>query len=84
MVTVVDAYNFLKDYSSLDSLQARGESLGEHDSRNVVDLLIDQIEFCDVIVLNKTDLIQLAEQEKLFKILQSLNPEQKLFLNLVK
>ncbi len=78
MVTVVDAYNFLKDYSSLDSLQARGESLGEQDSRNVVDLLIDQIEFCDVIVLNKTDLIQPAEQEKLFKILQSLNPRAKI------
>ena len=78
MVTVVDAYNFLKDYSSLDSLQARGESLGEQDERNVVDLLIDQIEFCDVIVLNKTDLIDQDEQEKLFGILQSLNPTAKI------
>ncbi len=78
MVTVVDAYNFLKDYSSLDSLQARGESLGEQDERNVVDLLIDQIEFCDVIVLNKTDLIDQDEQEKLFGILQSLNPRAKI------
>lgn len=78
MVTVVDAYNFLKDYSSLDSLQARGESLGEQDERNVVDLLIDQIEFCDVIVLNKTDLIDQDELEKLFGILQSLNPRAKI------
>lgn len=78
MVTVVDAYNFLKDYSSLDSLQARGESLGEQDERNVVDLLIDQIEFCDVILLNKTDLIDQDEQEKLFGILQSLNPRAKI------
>ncbi|MCH7307183.1 zinc metallochaperone GTPase ZigA [Acinetobacter sp. NIPH 1852] len=78
MVTVVDAYNFLKDYSSLDSLQSRGESLGEEDGRNVVDLLIDQIEFCDVIVLNKVDLINAQEKEQLFGILHSLNPRAKI------
>ncbi|MFW1939244.1 zinc metallochaperone GTPase ZigA [Acinetobacter junii] len=78
MVTVVDAYNFLKDYSSLDSLTSRGESLGEDDERNVVDLLIDQIEFCDVIVLNKVDLINHEEKEKLFGILHSLNPRAKI------
>ncbi|NKG33753.1 zinc metallochaperone GTPase ZigA [Acinetobacter junii] len=78
MVTVVDAYNFLKDYSSLDSLTSRGESLGEDDERNVVDLLIDQIEFCDVIVLNKVDLINSEEKEKLFGILNSLNPRAKI------
>ncbi|TVT81645.1 zinc metallochaperone GTPase ZigA [Acinetobacter colistiniresistens] len=78
MVTVVDAYNFLKDYSSVESLNARGESLGEQDERNVVDLLIDQIEFCDVIVLNKVDLIGLEEKEKLFGILHSLNPRAKI------
>ena len=64
MVTVVDAYNFLKDYSSRDSLQSRGESLGEEDQRTVVDLLIEQIEFCDVIVLNKVDLIDAAQREQ--------------------
>ncbi|ENW04140.1 zinc metallochaperone GTPase ZigA [Acinetobacter beijerinckii] len=78
MVTVVDAYNFLKDYSSLDSLTSRGESLGEDDERNVVDLLIDQIEFCDVIILNKVDLINSEEKEKLFGILHSLNPRAKI------
>ncbi|OJU98740.1 MAG: hypothetical protein BGO19_04410 [Acinetobacter sp. 38-8] len=78
MVTVVDAYNFLKDYSSLDSLTSRGESLGEDDERNVVDLLIDQIEFCDVILLNKVDLINREEKEKLFGILHSLNPRAKI------
>ncbi|KKW76967.1 zinc metallochaperone GTPase ZigA [Acinetobacter modestus] len=78
MVTVVDAYNFFKDYSSLDSLTSRGESLGEDDERNVVDLLIDQIEFCDVIVLNKVDLINSEEKEKLFGILHSLNPRAKI------
>ena len=77
MVTVVDAYNFLKDYSSLDSLQARGESLGEQDERNVVDLLIDQIEFCDVIVLNKTDLIDQDELEKIIWNFAVFKPKSK-------
>jgi G3E family GTPase len=74
MVTVVDAFNFLKDYSSQDSLQSRGESLGDEDNRTVVDLLIEQIEFCDVIVLNKTDLVDEADRERLMAILHSLNP----------
>ena len=78
MVTVVDAFNFLKDYSSYDSLQSRGESLGEEDERTVVDLLIDQIEFCDVIVLNKIDLISEADKERLMAIIHSLNPRAKI------
>src|SRR5580698_3427892 len=69
MVTVVDAFNFLRDYSSHDSLQVRGESLGEEDRRTVVDLLIEQIEFCDVLVLNKVDLIDDADRERLIAIL---------------
>ncbi|WP_166171506.1 zinc metallochaperone GTPase ZigA [Acinetobacter sp. SA01] len=78
MVTVVDAFNFLKDYSSYDSLQQRGESLGEQDERTVVDLLIDQIEFCDVIILNKVDLINEEEKQRLFAILNKLNPRAKI------
>ncbi|WP_202928280.1 zinc metallochaperone GTPase ZigA [Alcaligenes faecalis] len=74
MVTVVDAFNFLRDYSSQDSIQSRGESLGEEDARTVVDLLIEQIEFCDVLVLNKIDLISEPERERLMAILNSLNP----------
>ncbi|WP_313683191.1 zinc metallochaperone GTPase ZigA [Pantoea sp.] len=74
MVTVVDGFNFLRDYRSTDSLQARGESLGEADERSVVDLLVDQIEFCDVLVVNKTDLIDADDQQTLFAMLQSLNP----------
>src|SRR5690606_23179334 len=70
----VDGFNFLKDYGSRDSLQQRGESLGDEDERTVVDLLIEQIEFCDVIVLNKTDLISAAERERLKHILHRLNP----------
>lgn len=78
MVTVVDAYNFLRDYSSQDSLRSRGESLGEEDRRTVVDLLIEQIEFCDVIVLNKIDLISVEERERLMAILTHLNPRAKI------
>ncbi|RCS58121.1 zinc metallochaperone GTPase ZigA [Parvibium lacunae] len=80
MVTVVDSFNFLKDYSSRDSLQGRGESLGEEDQRTVVDLLIEQIEFCDVIVLNKLDLINTVEREQLTGILKSLNPRARIEL----
>jgi len=78
MVTVVDAYNFLRDYGSRDSLQARGESLGEEDERTVVDLLIDQIEFCDVIVLNKIDLIDANARERLMAIFKTLNPRARI------
>lgn len=74
MVTVVDAFNFLNDYSSQDSLESRGESLGDEDTRTVVDLLIEQVEFCDVIVLNKLDLVSDAQRDELYAILKSLNP----------
>ncbi|OSZ46205.1 hypothetical protein BVZ31_05655 [Alcaligenes faecalis] len=78
MVTVVDAFNFLRDYSSQDSIQSRGESLGEEDARTVVDLLVEQIEFCDVLVLNKIDLISEPERERLMAILNSLNPRARI------
>ncbi|WP_250517915.1 zinc metallochaperone GTPase ZigA [Caballeronia sp. INDeC2] len=78
MVTVVDGFNFLRDYSSQESLQSRGESLGEEDQRTVVDLLIEQVEFCDVIVLNKIDLIDDAGRERLLAILRGLNPRARI------
>ncbi len=78
MVTVVDAFNFLRDYSSQDSLQERGESLGEEDGRTVVDLLIEQVEFCDVILLNKLDLIAEEQRDRLMGILRSLNPRARI------
>jgi G3E family GTPase len=74
MVTVVDAHNFLRDYSCRDHLADRGASLGEEDERTVVDLLVEQVEFCDVIVLNKTDLVSPQELARLDGILRSLNP----------
>lgn len=73
MVTVVDAVNFNVDLEQADSLQARGESLGEEDTRTVSDLLIDQVEFADVIVLNKIDLVTSAERERLEHALRQLN-----------
>ena len=78
MVTVVDAYNFLKDYGSRDSLQSRGESLSEGDERTVVDLLVEQVEFCDVLVLNKADLVSEAERARLLAILRGLNPRARI------
>lgn len=74
MVTVVDGYNFLRDYSSRDSIAERGVSMGEDDERTVVDLLIEQIEFSNVLVLNKTDLMSPSEIAQLEHILKSLNP----------
>ncbi|GAB4061749.1 zinc metallochaperone GTPase ZigA [Uliginosibacterium sediminicola] len=78
MVTVVDSFNFLRDYLSRDNLQERGESLGEEDGRSVVELLIEQIEFCDVIVLNKIDLVGSAERRDLYGILRSFNPRARI------
>ena len=78
MVTVVDAANFLKDYHEAESLKARQLELGEADVRTVTDLLIDQIEFCDVLLLNKTDLVDADELSYLLEILQRLNPRAKL------
>ncbi len=73
MVTVVDAVNFLKDYEQAQYLQEAGESLGEEDERSVADLLIDQVEFADVILISKTDLVQDIDLERLTAILKTLN-----------
>lgn len=81
MVTVVDALNFLKDYSTADFLQDRGQSLGEDDQRTVVDLLIDQVEFCDVIVVNKGDLVTMNDMARLVSILHTLNPRAEILVS---
>ena len=77
MVTVVDAVNFLKDYDQAKYLQETGESLGEEDERSVADLLVDQVEFADVILISKTDLIQADELERLKAIIKVLNTHAK-------
>lgn len=81
MVTVVDAKHFLEDYSAADSLAERGQSLGEDDDRTVVDLLIDQVEFCDVIVVNKGDLVTQNEMAQLVSILHTLNPRAEILVS---
>ncbi len=81
MVTVVDAFNFLRDYQSSDSIAERGESMGEKDDRTVVDLLVDQVEFCDVIVINKADLVSSDDLDRLRHILNTLNPRAKLVVS---
>jgi G3E family GTPase len=73
MVTVVDGMNFLLDYQAADSLVSRGETLGEEDERSITDLLIEQIEFADVILISKIDLISSGERQELMAILERLN-----------
>ncbi|MFL2527260.1 MAG: zinc metallochaperone GTPase ZigA [Candidatus Azotimanducaceae bacterium] len=78
MVTVVDAVNFLKDYEEAKYLQEKGESLGEDDDRSVADLLVDQIEFADLILISKTDLVRPSDKERLTAILKALNTDAKI------
>ncbi|WP_300526829.1 GTP-binding protein [Maricaulis sp.] len=75
MVTVVDAVNLLRDFSSHDFLKDRGESLGDEDDRTLVHLLTDQIEFADVIVLNKVDDARPDQVDAARKIIRSLNAD---------
>jgi G3E family GTPase len=77
MVTVVDAENFRQLWRKSDALQSLGQSLGPEDERTVSDLLADQVEFADVIVINKTDLVSESELNELKALLQELNPRAK-------
>ncbi|RZB14452.1 GTP-binding protein [Streptomyces sp. F001] len=74
MVTVVDAANFLAELASGDELVERGLDQYEDDERTVSDLLMDQVEFADVIVLNKLDLVDAATADRLRATLARLNP----------
>lgn len=78
MVTVVDAANLIKNYSSTDFLRDQGESLGEEDERTLVDLLVEQIEFANVILLNKIDLLSDDELNIVKAIIRSLNIKAKI------
>lgn len=78
MVTVVDAVNFMKDYEEAKYLQETGESLGEDDERSVADLLIDQVEFADIILISKTDLVNSNDIESLKAIIKTLNTKAKI------
>tara|TARA_B100000768_G_scaffold599_1_gene718 strand:+ start:238 stop:1434 length:1197 start_codon:yes stop_codon:yes gene_type:complete len=78
MVTVVDAVNFLKDYDEAKYLKDTGESLGEEDERSIADLLVDQVEFADVILISKTDLVNRVDIARLTAILKTLNTHAKI------
>jgi G3E family GTPase len=78
MVTVVDAVNLLKDYSSHDFLSQRGETSGEGDDRTLVDLLVEQIEFADVIVINKKSDVSAEQLALVHTIIRSLNADARL------
>lgn len=75
MVTVVDAFNLAGDLASLESLKARRLQRDEADERSVADLLVDQIEFADVVVLNKLDLVDNQRAHEIARILLALNPD---------
>ncbi|EJL58190.1 putative GTPase, G3E family [Rhizobium sp. CF122] len=78
MVTVVDAANLLSDYASADFLADRGETAGDGDNRTIIDLLVEQIEFADVIILNKIGTATPAECQAARQIIVGLNPDARL------
>ncbi|RPE67354.1 G3E family GTPase [Pacificibacter maritimus] len=78
MVTVVDTVNLLKDYASHDFIKDRGEALGDDDNRTLVDLLVEQIEFADVIVLNKASDAGSYKLDAARKIVVALNPDARI------
>jgi G3E family GTPase len=75
MVTVVDAVNFLQDFQQAKFLKESGQELSDEDERSVTDLLVDQIEFCNVILISKTDLCDTQQLNNVTAILKSLNPD---------
>jgi len=75
MVTVVDALNLLTDYSSTDLLSARGETAGEGDDRSLVGLLVEQIEFADVVIVNKASAVSPEQLATVKQVVASLNAD---------
>ncbi|KAB8145620.1 GTP-binding protein [Chloroflexia bacterium SDU3-3] len=74
MVTVIDARNFLDDYNSTEELRERTAAMSDQDERTIADLLIDQIEFANIIVINKVDQVEREEIARLNAMLHALNP----------
>lgn len=78
MVTVIDAGSFLRDYFDTSELNEKGIGLSKEDDRSIVDLLVDQVEFCNVIFINKVDLVTAEELDRLRIVLNRLNPEARI------
>lgn len=75
MVTVVDSVHFLDNLNSIEFLKDRGESLGEDDDRSIVNLLVEQIEFANVILLNKTSNVKPEHLKKIKSVIKAFNPD---------
>ena len=73
MVTVVDAANFESDFGSPETLMDRGQQVGTDDDRTIVDLLVDQIEFADVVILNKIDAVEETTKTKIISAIKAIN-----------
>lgn len=78
MVTVVDTANLLNDYASIDFLADRGETAGEGDNRSIIDLLVEQIEFADVVILNKFNTATPEQRIAARQIVASLNADARI------
>jgi G3E family GTPase len=78
MVTVIDASTFLEECDTVDDLSQRGIGLGDEDERAIVDLLVDQVEFCDVAVVNKSDLADEQTLERIEAVVHALNPSARI------
>ena len=78
MVTVVDAKNILRELDTLDTLHDRDMGMSEDDERTIADLLVDQIEFANVLVLNKTDLVEADDLNRVEALLRRMNPRARL------
>jgi G3E family GTPase len=78
MVTIVDAINLMSDYSSSDFLADRGETAGESDDRRLVNLLVEQIEFADVIIVNKASAVSAEQLAVVKQVVASLNADAKI------
>jgi G3E family GTPase len=78
MATVVDAASLIANYSSADLLRDRGETAGDQDNRTLVDLIVDQIEFADVVIINKRSEVSEAQLDVVYKIVRSLNADARI------
>jgi G3E family GTPase len=78
MVTVVDAVNFLKDMEDAEDLLSRGLESDENDTRTITDLLVSQVEFASVILINKCDLVTPEQLRKVIQIVRALNADAKI------
>lgn len=77
-VTVVDAVHFMQDFATADFLVDRQEEVPKEDDRNISDLQVDQVEFADVIVINKCDLVSHDEVNRVKGVINKLNPHAKI------